>query len=208
MLGRRYAVVGVFSGRPVSFLQRFFPPDVLLAGLYGLETVVDGVRHDHPDGDRWRHVVAGVVDAAERDGPAGMRVESKGLSLTLHYRGSPELAPAVERWARDQAATSGLEVRGAKMSVELHPPIEVDKGTTLLRLASGLDAVAFLGDDVGDLPAFAALEQLAGQGVATLGVVARSAETDPALLARADLVVDGPAGVLDLLQHLIDTSLS
>lgn len=201
-LGRRYAAVGVFSGRPVDFIARFFPADVTLAGLYGLETRVGGARADHPEGDAWRQVVADVVAAAAVDGPAGMRVESKGLSLTLHYRGAPELAEPVEAWARAQAAASGLEVRAAKMSVELHPPIEEDKGTTLLRLAAGLATVAFFGDDVGDLPAFDALDQLAAQGVTTVRVVARSTEVDPAMLARADLVVDGPDGILELFDEL------
>jgi hypothetical protein len=33
-------------------------------------------------------------------------------------------------------------------------------------------------------------------------VAVRSAEAPPALLAEADLVVEGPAGVLDFLQRL------
>ena len=94
-------------------------------------------------------------------GPDGMRVEAKGLSLTLHYRGRPERRGEVRAWAEQQAARSGLEVRSARLSFELHPPIDVDKGSSLLELADDLDAVCFIGDDVGDLPAFDALDQLA-----------------------------------------------
>ncbi len=202
-LAHTYARVGVLSGRPVSFLQPFFAPQVLLAGLYGLETVIDGERRDHPLGGVWREAVDDVAAHSLARGPEGMRIESKGLSLTLHYRGRPEREADVRAWAEQQAARSGLELRPARMSFELHPPIEVDKGTTLLELADGLRAVMFLGDDVGDLPAFDALDQLAGEGVATLRVGVRSSEGDAELLDRADLVVDGPPGALAVLQVLV-----
>ena len=93
-----------------------------------------------------------------------MVVESKGLSLTLHYRHPSRARPAVAEWARQQAARSGLEVRPAKMSVELHPPIAADKGTAVEELVAGLAAVCFVGDDRGDLPAYDALDRLAAPG--------------------------------------------
>lgn len=201
-LADRYAVVAVLSGRPVSFLEPFLPPSVVLSGLYGLEVVRHGVREDHPSGGLWREVVADVVSVARSTGPAGMRVESKGLSLTLHYRGRPELAGDVLAFAERQAARSGLTVRTARMSVELHPPIEADKGTALRDLADGLDAVCFLGDDVGDLPAFRALDALASTGVVAVRVAVRSDESPSQLLDAADVVVDGPQGARDLLALL------
>lgn len=203
-LAGRFGRVAVLSGRPVSFLMPLFPPAVLIAGLYGLERVEDGVKRDHPMGGAWREVVDDVASVSQARGPAGMRVESKGLSLTLHYRGRPELEPEVRAWAEHQAARSGLEVRSARMSIELHPPIPIDKGTALLDLAGGLEAVCYLGDDLGDLAAFDALDELAGQGVYALRVGVRSTEHTEALLERADLVVDGPLGSLELIEHLRD----
>lgn len=201
-LAARFGRVAVLSGRPVEFLQAWFSPSVVLAGLYGLETVIDGRRHDHPDGDAWREVVDDVAAQSLARGPEGMRVESKGLSLTLHYRGRSEIQARVQMWAEQQAARSGLELRPARMSFELHPPIEVDKGSTLVELAGGLTAVCFVGDDVGDLAAFDGLDRLAAAGVVTLRVGVRSAEESTALLDRADLVVDGPAGALAVIEAL------
>jgi trehalose 6-phosphate phosphatase len=89
------------------------------------------------------------------------------------------------------------------MSVELHPPIDADKGTALENLTAGLEAVCYAGDDRGDLPAFDALDRMAAAGVHTLRVVVSSPEVPPELLARADLVVDDPAGVLDVLRRLL-----
>jgi trehalose 6-phosphate phosphatase len=201
-LARRLGRVGVLSGRPLTYLDEHFPEPLVLAGLYGLEVREDGVRRDHPEAGAWREVVADVVQAADT-GPVGMRIESKGLSLTLHYRGQPDLEPAVVAWARDQGVRSGLLVRRAKMSVELHPPIEADKGTTLETLAAGLTTVAFLGDDVGDLPAFDGLDRLAATGLTTIKVAIRGAEQSDELVERAEIVVDGPAGALELLRDLL-----
>jgi trehalose 6-phosphate phosphatase len=200
-LARRLNRVGVISGRPVAFLEPLFPPGVLLAGLYGLETSIDGVRRDHPQSGTWREVVDDVAASSVARGPAGMRVESKGLSLTLHYRMAPHLEHDVRAWAEQQGARSGLIVRPARMSYELHPPIEADKGTTLLELAAGLAAVCFIGDDVGDLPAFDALDDLALAGAITVGVAVRSLEEDRELIERADLCVDDPEGAIALLRE-------
>jgi trehalose 6-phosphate phosphatase len=89
------------------------------------------------------------------------------------------------------------------MSEELRPPIPIDKGGVVERLAGGLDAVCFLGDDVGDLPAYEALDRLREKGMTTVKVVARSPEARPELLAAADVLVDGPEGALELLRRLL-----
>lgn len=106
-------------------------------------------------------------------------------------------------WVADQAARTGLDGRAAKRSFELHPPIARDKGTVLVELADRLDPIAYVGDDLGDLPAFDALDRLARHGVSTLRVAVKSPETPTELLTRADLVVDGPAGVEALLEELL-----
>ena len=193
--------VAVISGRPVEFLQRHFAASpVVLSGLYGLQSVVDGERRDDPGAGAWREAVDDVVAAAGGGGPDGMFVEHKGLSVTLHYREHPEAADAVRAWAEGQAARSGLELRTARMSIELHPPVGTDKGAVVAGLAEGLDHVCFLGDDVGDLPAFAALDRLRAEGRSVVKVVVRSSELAPEMAAAADLTVDGPAEALALLQ--------
>jgi trehalose 6-phosphate phosphatase len=201
-LAARYAVVAVLSGRPVSFLRTWLPSPVVLSGLYGLEIVRDGVFVDHPDAALWRPVIDEVFEVAHAAGPEELRVEHKGLSLTLHFRGNPEVRAEVHAFAQQLAERSGLSVRPARMSFELHPPIEVDKGTALRDLTVGLAAVCFIGDDVGDLPAFRALDALAREGVTAVRVGVRSEEAPSELLDAVDLVVDGPAGARDLLARL------
>jgi trehalose 6-phosphate phosphatase len=88
------------------------------------------------------------------------------------------------------------------MSVELHPPVAADKGTAIQSLVTGVEAVCFVGDDRGDLPAFDALDRLEARGMDVVRVAVASTEVPGDLIERADLVVDGPSGVLDLLRQL------
>lgn len=206
-LASRGALVGVVSGRPVAFLEPFFPePEIALVGIYGLEQRIDGRRTDHPEAGVWREVVADVLAAAAAHGPVGMRTEGKGLSLTVHYREAPDQADAVAEWAARQSARTGLELRRARRSFELHPPLATDKGTALEALVDRadhpIDLVVYIGDDVGDLPAFAGLDRLAAAGRRSIRVAATSPEAAPELLAEADLVVGGPPAVVALLEAL------
>lgn len=200
-LALRFRTVAVVSGRPRSFLLDHVGAGVDLSGLYGLETRVDGGIQDHEDADRWRQVVA----EAAADGsalPLGVRVEPKGLSLTVHYREVPDAEGEVLAWAERVGRERGLEVRAAKRSAELHPPLSVDKGTSVLAMSAGCDVVAYLGDDLGDLPAFAALDRLAAEGVTTCKVAIASDELHRDVASAADLVLDGPDRVLAALEPL------
>lgn len=207
-LARRYALVAVVSGRPASFLARHLrlaeAPGLVAAGLYGMEYAEGDQVTRHPRAEEWRAVVHRVACEAEEQAPAEVHVERKGLSLTLHYRTCPHHAVWARQWAEEQAARTGLIVHPARMSDELRPPVEIDKGSVVADLASGLSAVCFFGDDVGDLPAFAALDRLAeGDGVATLKVVVASAEAPRPLLDAGDVVVDDPAAALLVLRRLL-----
>lgn len=202
-LAARYAVVAVISGRPVGYLAGHLGPSphrVDLYGLYGLERMVGGALVLDAGAEAWRGAVRAAVDAAADR--FGVLVEDKGLSMTVHFRTRPDLAAAVQAWAATEHERSGLAVRAAKASVELHPPVALDKGTVVEAAVAGLEHVCFLGDDVGDLPAFAALDRLRKRGVHTVKVGVRTGEAPSVLLATSDVVVDGPSGALELLRAL------
>ena len=206
-LSRRYGRVAVVSGRPAAFLAGRLrleeAPGLFVSGLYGMEYADDGAVTTHPRAAGWRALVETVACEAEDQAPEGVHVERKGLSVTLHYRTAPELGGWVRTWCEETAERTGLAVHPARMSDELRPPVEIDKGTVVAEMAQGLSAVCFLGDDIGDLPALATLDRLREAGVATLKVVVGSAEIAPALAAAADVVVDGPAAALLLLKRLL-----
>ena len=109
------------------------------------------------------------------------------------------LTPTVEQVARDL----GLETVPGRYVVEVRPP-GVDKGVAVRRLVErhGARAVVYVGDDLGDLPAYDAVERLRSEGVAGLTVASAGADAPPQLATRADVVVDGPVGVVAMLQAL------
>ena len=82
--------------------------------------------------------------------------------------------------------------------------IDADKGTALVALAGDAAAVLYVGDDVGDLPAYDALDHLAARTppVAVLGAVVGGPELPAALEARAGLLLPEQGAVLDLLDAL------
>jgi trehalose 6-phosphate phosphatase len=202
-LAHRYRRVGVVSGRPVSFLADHLPAALALSGLYGLEGRIDGALVEHPEAGWWRTIVGDAAESFERRAPDGIVIEAKGLSLTVHYRTAPDAERDVLALADEVGAASGLDVRAAKMSVELHPPIEADKGTAVRSLAQGAQAVMFVGDDRGDIPGFRALADLASTGVHTAGVAIDGPGAPGELLDAADLVLEGPEAVPGLLGALM-----
>jgi trehalose 6-phosphate phosphatase len=136
----------------------------------------------------------------------GAEVEDKGLALVVHTRNAPDPAGALER-LRDPvgalAAASGLELHPGRFVLELRPP-GFDKGGALRSLCSPApSAVLFAGDDHGDLSAFDAVDELRGRGVPGLLVCSASDEGPVELRRRADLVVDGPSGVVAVLNELL-----
>lgn len=211
-LAARYARVAVVSGRPVAFLRdrleldRRPPTTLFVSGLYGIEWLGDdGELRVHETAAGYRPLIDELATRAEAAAPPGVHVERKGLSLTIHVRTAPDQEGWARSWAEAAAATEGLALHPAKRSYELRPPVALDKGTVVDGLVAGAAAACFLGDDHGDLPAFDALDRLrASAGAATVRVAVRSPEAPAELLERADLIVDGPEGSLELLRSLLD----
>ncbi|MYW03714.1 trehalose-phosphatase [Streptomyces sp. SID3343] len=137
----------------------------------------------------------------------GTWTEDKGSALAVHTRRAPDPQGTFDLLRApldDLAAQHGLTVEPGRMVLELRPE-GMDKGRALTGFLKERQAasVLFAGDDLGDLAAFGAVEELRGRGVAGITVCSGSAEVD-ALAKRADLVVPGPAGVADLLAGLAD----
>ena len=209
-LAVNFALVAVVSGRPTAFLGEVLgePAGVTLAGLYGLERALHG-----PELAAWSGVVDEVVAEARAEAPAGVYVEPKGLTVTLHWRRAPEHRDWVLAFAERQHVQRGLAVHDGRTERELRPPLPVDKGTVVRALAAEhagrLWAVAVFGDDIGDLPAFDAVGELTapdGQPLAAVRVAAVDAESPPEVAARADLTVQGAPGAVELLRALADAA--
>ena len=134
-------------------------------------------------------------------------VEEKGLAIAVHTRRLPDSGAAYERLLpalRDLAERHGLVLEPGRQVIEVRAP-GMDKGQVVRRVAeeSGAKGFCFAGDDLGDVEAFEAVAQMRADGLATLLVCSLSQE-ESALVDRADVVVPGPEGVLELLRRLMD----
>ena len=206
-LVRCVGTVAVVSGRPVAFLREALPVEgLVLRGQYGVERYDGSTVTALPEAQAWVDIVRAAADEADASLP-GLLVERKGaVAFALHWRQRPDLEAAARDFGRRLAAAHGLRLEPGRRTLELRPPVDVDKGTTAAELAAGASAGLVVGDDRGDLAAFAALGRLKEEGRLRhlLRVAVDSPEAPAELLAQAELVVDGPGGALGLLRHLAD----
>ncbi len=202
--------VAVITGRPAPDAVRLggleAVPGLVVIGHYGWQRWQDGQLTDPPSPpgvEAARRALPGVLRAA--GAPPGTRVEDKGHAVAVHTRGTADPEDALNR-LRDPlgelAAGLGLAAEPGRLVIELRPP-GVDKGAALRGLAGeqGSRSVLFCGDDLGDLAAFAAVRALRADGIPGCAVASASPES-PQVADAADLVVDGPAGVVGLLTAL------
>jgi trehalose 6-phosphate phosphatase len=214
VLGRladRYRVVAIVSGRSATELLEWLGPAVEIWGTHGAERSENGrvslSQRAAPYAELMRVVEREAAAGLERLALEGVVLEDKGVMLGLHFRAAADVEEArvrLDELAEELADRHGLLRAGGRLAYELRPPIELTKRVVVLDRSRelGLEAACFVGDDVVDLPAFDALDTLAGEGVTGLRVGVDSDEAPPELLERADLVVSGPEGALELLRRL------
>jgi trehalose 6-phosphate phosphatase len=131
-------------------------------------------------------------------------VEDKGLAIAVHTRRLDDPTGAFERLEprlRELAGRYGMVLEPGRNVIEARSPGS-DKGVVVRDLAeeTGAGGFLFAGDDLGDVEAFEAVLELRDQGVPTL-LVCSASDEESALVARSDVVVHGPDGVLDLLRR-------
>jgi trehalose 6-phosphate phosphatase len=200
--------VGIVSARPVAFLRsRLGPvPGLVLYGHYGLQTATpDGIEVTEPAAVPWIPVLGELAARAADQLPPEVRVERELLSVALHYRAAPHLRAAVEAWAADEAARTGVRPQRGRMVVELRPPIDRDKGGVIADETADLATAWYAGDDLSDLRAFQALAEREAETPEFVGVRAAVAneETGQELAEAADFVIGPPAAVPGLLDRVV-----
>ncbi|MFF6774332.1 trehalose-phosphatase [Streptomyces sp. NPDC012637] len=216
-LAPHLAAVVVVTGRPAGVAVRY-------GGFAGVPGLAHLVVLGHYGAERWDAVSGTVQAAAPHPGVASVRaelpgfldrigawpgtwIEEKGRAVAVHTRRAEDPQGAFEALRGplgDLAARHGLVLEPGRMVLELRPP-GMDKGVALADFLreTGAGSVLYAGDDLGDLPAYAAVEKLRSDGTPGL-LVCSAAESAavPDLSARADLTVPGPAAVVELLAGL------
>lgn len=218
-LGRIGAHVGqvvVITGRPAMTAVRLGR----LRGRPGLDRLVVLGQYGV---ERWDAATDELIDPPPPDGIAALAeelpgllarlglsevtVEDKGRARVLHTRRVPDPGEALQRLrapVTELADRHELTVEPGRNILEIRDAGQ-DKGAALRSIVAdtGAASAIYIGDDLGDLPAFDAIRTFSGDGVAGLGICSASVEQD-ALVAVSDLVVDGVPGVAAWLTALAD----
>lgn len=170
--------IAFISGRPVAEIDRIFDPlRIPAVGGHGAE-----IRFQ-PKSEIRRSRIATLDDSLRADFAQigkigkGIIVEDKGYSLAIHYRQAPEYGGEIMKnvvaICKNERCDS-LEVLPGKLVVEIKPG-GYDKGTGLREMMSSETFKGrrpiFIGDDVTDNAAFAALPDFDGTGFSVGGIV-------------------------------------
>lgn len=218
-LADRVGSVAVITGRPARQAVSLGDLDDLGARMqdHGADLFVFGQYGN----ERWSSVVPRIVSPRppaglanfERELPkvlakaaaAEAYVEQKGLAVAVHTRRLPDPAGAFHRLKEplaELAAKHRLSIEPGRNVIEVRSGT-MHKGIALRTFVSEQQAagVVFVGDDLGDVEAFEAVRSLRDEGLPGL-VVCSASEEQPDLVELADVVVDGPDGVVEFLQGL------
>ena len=197
-------IIGVISGRSLDDVSALVGlPELVYAGNHGMEIRGAGLEYLNPYAAT---TVASLGQIAARlevalDDIPGTRVENKTLTLTVHYRQTPDgYHDAVKSIVNDVAGrfwdTGLYRTTTAKAAIELKPAVDWDKGRALdfIRTSAAPNALPiYFGDDLTDEDAFLAARFAGGYGVFIGPAGAPTC---------ANYRLDSPAAVTDVLNDL------
>jgi trehalose 6-phosphate phosphatase len=213
-IAERYGTVACVSGRRASEARAMVSiGSISYLGSHGAEVLRAGWTEPQLDprlGD-WSRRMHKFGREANTAGARRHHVhlEDKGAILAFHWRGAPEeeAARATIDAIAARAETAGFRTHWGRKVLEVRPPVQFDKGAGVIALLDGLnvETVMYVGDDVTDLDAFHAIARLAQEGRVrhAIRVGVQSEEGPQDIVEEADVVVQGTAGVRDLLGALV-----
>jgi trehalose 6-phosphate phosphatase len=215
-LGGLLGTVAVITGRPARTAVRLGGfrgvaglGHLVVLGQYGVERW-DAATDEFlipPDPGQVVALEQEIPPLLDRLGQGAAHVEHKGRAVVVHTRQLPDPDASFATLTgplNDLAERHEMVVEPGKNVLEIRSP-GVDKGIALRDIVdeTGARQVVFIGDDLGDLPAYRVVDELRSEGRGGLLVCSASHEED-ALSALADVVVQGPEGVATWLEELAD----
>jgi trehalose 6-phosphate phosphatase len=212
-IARRYKLVACISGRGAAEARRIVGVGgIAYAGSHGAELLLPGQAQAElvPAFATWTNRVHDF--ALGKDSPElrmmRVRIEDKGAIVAFHWRSAPDeaLALTTVQAIAAEAEAAGLYTHWGRKVLEIRPPVHVDKGVAVRELIrrAPVRSAFFGGDDATDLDVFDVLGNLRSEGAldATVCVGVHSDEGPAAIVDRADLVVEGTLGFVQVLEVL------
>ena len=211
-LASRLDLLAVISGRKAGALREIINiPGVEYIGHYGMEWWANGQAVLHPD------VTASLSDmralAAELEflhSIDGVIIQDKGASISVHYNTVQQPSTAKQQildFLEKSPHIKNLRLMDEKTNIGIVPKLDIDKGTAVTGLIQQyhLRSALYLGDDIGDLPAFRAIRVAREkQEFMGLAVLVTGGETSHSLLDEVDFTLRGVPETETFLNWLVD----
>ena len=196
--------LGIVSGRGLADVREMAGiPGLVYAGNHGLEIESSDEAFIHPEAEELRPHLDLVLEALRErlSDLQGVFVEGKGLTLSVHYRLTPEelrprLMEGFDEVIGRVALGERIRITRGKEILEVRPSVDWHKGRAITRIATGFPhgtLPIYFGDDLTDEDGFEAVHEL--NGITVFVGPARQP-------TKAQYRVDSPAEVAETLELL------
>lgn len=160
--------VSIVSGRALADVrERAGLENAIYVGNHGLEIEARDVRFREPDAEALRRELRCLLlqlklALSETD---GLEIEDKGLTLSVHFR---RVAEQLQDWTRSVTCSTvsrsrSFACREGKMVLEVFPRVDWHKGRAVKWITREVlpssPLLIYLGDDISDEDAFAAIHE-------------------------------------------------
>lgn len=165
--------IAIISGRALLDIKnKVGLKNIIYVGNHGLEIKGSKIRFESPTSVTYKAIIGKIKsDLAKRlSSIKGVILEDKGLSLSIHYRlvdkkYIPKVKTIVHETTILYAVRNKIKIKPGKEVLEIRPPLEWDKGKTVLwllgrqKFALGDKPIIpiYIGDDITDEDAFRVL---------------------------------------------------
>ncbi|MFC1897548.1 trehalose-phosphatase [Chloroflexota bacterium] len=213
VLCNQLALVAAISGRSAANIKSMLKINgMVYIGNHGLERWSKGHSEFTKDAQDYpKRIEAAIKELTPLLSMNGIIIENKGVTASIHYRLSHDPQSAEQHilaMIANSPHAKGLRTIQDRMTIDLVPPVKMNKGTATLELIQeyNLRGGIYLGDDLTDIDAFraihAAYHNLDFNGFA-IGIT--SQETPEILAEETDFTLNGLEDVERLLKWLSQT---
>ena len=168
--------VGVVSGRGLADLEALVAiPGLVYAGNHGLEISGAGMDFVHQDAPSFEATLVEIAELLERElaGVPGILVDNKRLTLTVHFRSTPDsyvtqVDSIVVATAAPYVDAGPMTVTRGTRGVEVRPNLDWGKGQAIEKIRKDCGDnpyPVFFGDDQTDEDGFMVVQDAGGLAV-------------------------------------------
>ena len=213
-LVNHFDIVAVISGRKAEALKDIVNIEgVKYIGNYGMEKWENNQAVLHPNVIASLSSMRAVAEELEAlRSVEGMIIQDKWASMSVHYHMSPQPEIAKQQildFLEKSPHVKYLRLMDEKTNIGIVPRVDINKGTAVTGLIKEhrLQGAIYLGDDIGDVPAFQAVRQARLKKTFDgLAILVTGPETTQDILNEADFTLNNVQETEILLNWLIDNT--